>query len=279
LKKIKIVVVLLFMPGSTFEARAQGWEVSILGGWTAPTFEHELIFSPDIDFPDIPGGNIRQEGVFRLDARGSLAFGGSVSYFFNEHVGIEGRIDTIDFDIATSGPRFEADVDLVPPLPPATAVLELEDGAVNVERLFPLSVNLKARSGGSIRFVASGGLSYLPRVRFDAVQPVSLGISGPGISEIELARVVLKAGALADGGESRWGFNAGAGVEIDVSPNVSIVGDVRVHSFQSQTFVWQSSKNPSSELEKILLEELEKLPPIEVELLYFQATAGVAFRF
>ena len=264
--------------GTAVTASAQGWEVSILAGWTAPTFEEQFVFSPDIDLPDIPGGSIRQDGEFALKAKGSFAFGGSVSYFFNEHVAIEGRIDTIDFDIDTVGPRFEANVDLVPGLPLATAVLDVGLGTVNVERLFPLSLNLKARTGGTARFVASGGLSYLPRVRFDAFQPVSLSFVGFGLPAVELASVVLEAGAV-DSGESRWGFNFGAGVEIQVSPNVAIIGDVRVHSFQSQTFMWQRSEEPSSPIEEILIEELEKLPPIEVELIYFQATGGVAFRF
>lgn len=261
---------------STATAGAQGFEISILAGWTAPTFEHTVVFDPDIDLPDIPGGRITQRGVFELNARGSFAFGGSVAYFVNEHVAVEGRIDTVSFDIDTVGPQFRADVDLGLP---ATAVLDAGMGTINVERLYPLSLNLKARTGGAARFVASGGLSYLPRVRFDAFQPVSLGIGGFGIPPIELANVVLRAGALADSDDSRWGFNAGAGLELDVAPRVAIVADVRVHRFQPQTFVWQRSESPSSVLEEILIEELEQLPPIEIELVYFQATAGVAFRF
>lgn len=261
---------------SATAATAQGWEVSILGGWTAPTFEETLVFDPDIDLPNVPGGSIRQNGVFELKAKGSFALGGSVSYFFNEHVAIEGRIDTINFDIDTIGPQFQADVDLGFP---ATAVLDVGMGSINVERLYPLSVNLKARTGGSARFVASGGLSYLRQVRFNARQPVSLGIGGFGIPAFELASVVLEAGALANASDSRWGFNVGAGFEIDVSSTVAIVGDIRVHSFEPQSFVWQRSENPSSELEEILIEQLEMLPPIEIELIYFQVTGGVSFRF
>ena len=270
-----LAVAILFV--SAVSAGAQGWEVAIVGGWTAPTFEQTVVFDPDIDLPNIPGGSISQAGVFELKGKGSFAFGGSVSYFFNEHVAIEGRIDTIDFDIETLGPRFELDSDVVGI--PATAVLDVGMGSINVERLYPLSANLKARTGGGARFVASGGLSYLPQVRFDAFQPVSLSVGILGIPAVELASVVLQAGALADNREGRWGFNVGAGFEVDVSPNVAIVVDVRVHGFQSQTFVWQRSENPSSELEEILIEQLERLPPIEIELIYFQATGGVSFRF
>jgi hypothetical protein len=89
---------------------------------------------------------------------------------------------------------------------------------------------------------------------------------------------VLEAGAV-DSGESHWGFNGGAGVEIGVAPNVSIVGELRVHGFPSQAFVWTSSEDPASPIDESLLEQLLGLPPSQVELVYFQATGGVAFRF
>lgn len=275
-KTTALVVAAIFL-STAGTARAQGWEVSFLGGWTAPSIEEELVYDPDIDLPNVPGGNVQQEGVFRLNAKGSFAFGGSVAYFFNRHVAIEGRLDTIDFDIDTVGPRFEAAFQVIPGLG-AEAVLDFGMGTIEVERLLPLSLNLKAQSGGTARVFGSGGLSYLPRVRFDAFQPVSFGVGGFGIPTIELASVVLEAGAL-DSGEDRLGFNAGGGVEIDVSPSVAIVGDFRIHRFPSQTFVWRSAGGTFSPIEEILLEELEELPPIEVELIYFQATGGVAFRF
>ncbi len=268
-----VLLCAVIVSGSSTPTMAQGWEVSILGGWTAPTFKQEFVFDVDLDAP-----GARQEGQFTLTAEGSFAFGGAVAYFFNDNFGIEGRIDTINVNVDTMGPRIESDVDLGPGFPPATAVIEVGGGVLNVERLIPFSLNAKARTSGRTRFVASGGLSYLPRVRFDAVQPVSVSLESLGTS-VELARVVLTAGALADDPESRWGLNGGAGVEIDVSPSVSIVGDFRVHGFQSQTFVWRRSENPSSELEEILIDELEKLPPIEFQLIYFQVTGGIAFRF
>ena len=256
-----------------------GWEVSLLAGWTAPTFEESFVFSPDIDLPSIPGGAIRQEGEFVLTGRGSFAFGGSVAYFFNEHVAIEGRVDTVDFEVDVTAPRFAAEIELPPPLPPAAAVLDLGDGIVDIERLYPLSLNLKARTGGAVRFVGSGGLSYLPRVKFNAALPVGLGLAAPGLPPVELASLLLQAGAITDESNSKWGFNAGAGVEIQVAPSVAIVGDVRFHMFESQTFVWQTTGDATSPIEEILIAELQKLPPIEIELIYFQATGGVAFRF
>lgn len=261
--------------GLAAPASSQSVEISFLGGWTTPTLEQVVVFDPEIS---VPGGDIRQQGQFKLTATGGLAFGGSLSFYFNDNFGIEGRVDTVDFDLAIEGPRLTTDVDLGAAVPGAEAFVDITGGAVNVERLFPVSINAKGRSSGRARFVASGGLSYLPRVSFVAVQPVTLGLSGLGTS-IELARVVLQAGAIADASEARWGVNGGAGFEVDVLPSVALTGDFRVHRFQPQSFVWQRSDNPSSELEATLIDELEKLPPIEIELIYFQVTGGITIRF
>lgn len=261
---------ILVLVGSVSPAAAQ-WEVSLLAGWTAPTYEEQFVFSPDLSLPD--DGIIRQSGEFMLKGRGSFAFGGSLAYMVNEHIGIEGRVDTINFKIDTIGPQFAADAGI------ATAILDVGMGSVNVERLFPLSLNLKARTGGRTRFVASGGLSYLPQVRFEAVQPVSLGIGFPGLPSVPLASVALEAGAASGEGSSRWGLNAGAGVEVQVSPLVSIVGEARFHGFESQTFIWERAGAPTTELEELLLQALETLPPIDIQLIYFQVTGGIAFRF
>jgi opacity protein-like surface antigen len=232
--------------------------------------------------PRFPGIDIHQEGEFQLEARGGFAFGGAVTYYFADAIGIEARLDTVDFNIDTVAPSFVASVDLPPPLPPLGAELDLGRGAVEVERLFPVSVNLKARTTGRTRFVAAGGLSYLPRLRFLAQQTVGLGVSGiPGLGQLAVTTVELQAEALPDEeDEGRLGFNVGAGVEIDLGDNVALAGEVRFFRFQSQTFVWNRVSAPTSQLEEFLLEELERqLSPIELEPTFFQATGGIVVRF
>ena len=146
------------------------WEVSLLAGWTAPTFEEQFVFNPDIDLPDLPGGSIRQSGEFLLEGRGSFALGGSLAYMFSDHVGIEGRVDTINFKIDTLGPLFTSDMGA------ATAILDVGMGSINVDRLFPLSANFKARTGGRTCFVVSGGVSYIPGQAFADLEAVSVGL-------------------------------------------------------------------------------------------------------
>ena len=191
---------------------------------------------------------------------------------FGEHFGVEARIDAVGFDIATMGPVLTAETSL------GNASLDLGAGVVEVGRLFPLSLNVKARSGGRVRVFASGGLSYLPRVDFDAAQPVSLDLSVAGFPAFELASVTLGAGASTNPDGRRLGVNAGAGIEAGISSKVSFVSEVRVHAFDRQRFTWQRASAPVTELTALLLEELERLPAVEIDMIYFQVVAGVSFR-
>ncbi len=270
----------LWLAAST--ATAGSFEVSFFGGWTAPTYEQTFQWDPDINLPTFPGVDIRQQGTFGLKARGGFAFGGSATYYFNDHIGIEGRIDTVNFKIDTVLPNFTATIDLPAPLPPIGAELDLSEGAVEVDRLFPFSLNLKARTGGRTRFVASGGLSYLPRLRATGSQTVGLGVTGLGsFPQLDIATIELGVEAAPDeSDEGRLGFNVGAGIEIQLSENLALVGDVRVYRFKTLTLQWIRVSAPTTELEELLLEELEQeLEPIEFEPTWFQAMGGMVVRF
>ncbi len=261
---------------------AEGWELTLLAGWTAPTYQQTFQYRPDISLPTLPGIDIQQEGVFQLDGRGGLAFGGSLAYYFTDNIAIEGRVDTVDFKIDTLAPRFTATVDLPEPLPPLGAELDLGTGKVEVDRLYPLSVNLKARTSGGARFVASGGFSYLPRLRLTAGQSIGLGLTGLGdFGRLEIPTLEIQAEALPDEkDEGRFGFNAGAGVEIDLGESIAIVGEARFFRFQKVTFHWSGAGESVSPLEDLLLEQIEaELEPIELEPMYFQVTGGIVLRF
>ena len=255
-----------------------GWEIAFLGGWTAPTFEKTFTYQPDLGLPVFPGINIRQEGEFSMKARGSFAFGGSVAYYFTDFFGIEGRVDTVDFRIDTIAPSFIATAELPAPLPPVSTTVDLGQGEVNVERLYPFSANLKLRTPGAARFVVSGGLSYLPSLRLDASQELGLGVTALGFQLLEVASVGVTAVAAPD--ESRWGINGGAGLELDVSEKVAITIEGRVYRFKQHTFTWEGVQAPTTEIEELLLEQLEnELDPIELEPIYFQVTGGIVIRF
>jgi hypothetical protein len=259
---------------------AEGWELSLLAGWTAPTFEERAVFDTDIELPVVPGASFEQQGEFALTGRGSFAFGGALAYFFNDALGLEGRIDTVDFAVDTEGPRITGTASLPPPLPPLGATLDLSNGSVNVERLLPLSLNLKARTGGAVRFVASGGVSFLPRLRFTAVQEATLGVGG-ALGTFPVATVAVE----ADGGtevpaSERIGFNGGAGVEVRLGERLSFVAEGRVFRFPKQTFGWRAATVAGGRVEEQLLELLEnELGPLELDLAYFHVSGGLVVRF
>ena len=260
-------------------ARAQGFELSLFGGWTAPTYEQTFDYSPSFDLPNIPGFNLSQQGSFALNAKGALAFGAAIAYFPLEVVGVEVRVDTVDFDIENVAPTFIASLDLPAPLPPLSADLDLGIGSVDVERLFPISFNVKARSPGPVRIAASGGLSYLPRLRAVAIQEVGLGVTAIG-QALDVESVVLQASALPqEGDEGLFGFNGGLGFEIGTG-SVAFHAEGRVFWFQTVTLTWRRTTDPVSQIEETLLTELEQnLPPIEFEPVYFQVTGGITIRF
>jgi opacity protein-like surface antigen len=263
-------------------ASADSFELSFYAGWTAPTYEQSFEWDPDINLPTFPGIDIQQQGTFGLEARGGFTFAGSATYYFNDHIGIEGRLDVVDIKIDTVLPNFTTTIDLPAPLPPIGAELDLSEGAVEVDRLYPFSLNLKARTGGRARFVASGGLSYLPRLRATGFQTVSLGFTGLGnLPQLDIATVALGVEAAPDEtDEGRLGFNVGAGLEIQLSEHLALVGDVRVFRFETLTLQWTRLNVPTTELEELLLEELEQeLDPIEFEPTWFQVLGGFVVRF
>lgn len=260
---------------------ASGWELTLLGGWTAPTLEERVLLDVELDLPEVPGVSFEQEGEFALVGAGSFAFGGSVAYFFNDHVAVEARVDTVDFQVDTEGPRITGALPIPPPLPSLDATLDLSEGALNVERLYPLSASVKVRTGAPVGFVASAGVSFLPRLRFAARQVATIGVSGALIGNLPLARAAVEVEALSDVPTmERFGFNGGAGVEARLSDRLSFIGEARVFAFPTQTLSWRASSTPGSDLEELLLQELlAELEEVELELTYFQISGGLVLRF
>jgi hypothetical protein len=170
------------------------------------------------------------------------------------------------------------------PLPDLTSVLDLEGGSVNVDRIFPLSVNLKARTPGRVGFVVSGGFSYLPELAVVARQPLALGVTGiAGLlrAELEIPTVELRAEAAPEAeNQGRIGINLGAGLQVSLGERLALAADVRFFRYQKQTFRWRRTAEPASALEEILLEEVEaRLPAVDLEPTFYQATAAMVVRF
>lgn len=264
-------------------ATAGEWNVAFHFGSTFPTFSQSFTYDPGPIESPVPGVSIEQFGEFRLDASGGAVYAGSVTYYLASFVGVEGRIDAASIDVQVEEPRFTARVDLPRPLSDFTSALDLGAGTVDVEGLRPVSLNLKLRTPGVVRLSASGGLSILPDLRVSATQNVALGVTALDVlaAELEVPPVALRAAARPeDEDEGRFGLNGGVGIEVQVAPHVSLAGEGRYFHFQKRTLRWAPLTEAGSEIEEILLEEInEILEPIEFEPLFFQATLGVVVSF
>ncbi len=268
-------------------ASAADWEGSVWLGPAFPFYEQTFEYDPGPLSLGIPGTSLEQRGNFSLDARGGIVLGAAVAVNITPGFGLELRLDTADVRVKTQGARYALTARGLPaPLPSSfTRDVDLGTGDVDVERVRPLSLNLRFRSKGRVRVLGSAGGSWLPRFRLVAHQAVGLGLPGfngtvpiPDLAHVELAAEALP----GDRGEGRFGFNAGAGLQRDVGPRVSVTVEGRYFWFQRQTLYWgrAQSDTPLPPLEDALITQIEGgLEPAKFNPTFFQATAGVAVRF
>lgn len=261
------------------EARAD-WEAAIHAGPTFPFYEQSFSFDPG-PVPGAAGAVITQEGLYRLDGRGGLSFGAALAYHPLPAVGLELRVDTADIGVRTGGSSYRVRIS-VPPLGNVDSTVAFTEGEGDLERLRPFSLNLRLRSRGAFRVTASGGVSYLPAIRFAIRQPISAGLGGGG-PRLEVAEILVPAEALpAQEGDGRWGINGGVGIQQRLGPRVRLVADGRYFRFQRQTLFWGEPQGTGAltPVEDQLVGEItSRLDPVRFNPTFFQATAGVALSF
>ena len=276
MKTARAVAVIALTAGS---AAAADWEAS---AWVGPTFPlYEQSFTLDPRAITGPGGvTVDQEGVFRLDGKGGISFGGSLAVYPIPILGIEGRIDTADVDVTTGGVTYGVRAN-VPPFGNVRSEIAFTEGEGDLDRLLPLSLNLRLRTPGSLSAYASGGVSYLPGFHFVIHQPLELAIGDGPL--LPLGEVTLPAEASPEReGEGRWGWNVGGGLQVSVAPRVKLHGDVRYFHFQRQTLTWGDPEGTgaiSGLAEEIVDAVAGELEPARFNPTFFQATAGVALTF
>jgi len=250
-----------------------------------PTYRQSFSYDPGIPVA-IPSSivTVRQTGSFQLDAEGGIAFGAALAWQFAGPLGLEARIDTTDVDVRTSGARYRVEVDLPAPLSDLSTDLDLGTGVVDLERVRPISLNLRLRSPGRFGVTASAGVSYLPALRVTATQRIGLGVTSLGVllERLNVATLTLRAEAQPDEAhEGRWGGNLGVGARVGIGKRLGLVAEARGFLFQKQTLRWQPADDrPLTPLEQALLSEVEpRLAPLEFNPTFFQATIGLTVGF
>jgi hypothetical protein len=252
--------------------RAGQVELSAWVGPSLPFYSQSFHYQPPA-VPPLPGFGVEQMGEFRFDASGGVSFGGGVAWHpGGGALGVEARVDTGAIDVTQDGASFRVTVRPPAPLPPFSLDVATQ-GTITLDRLLPVSLNLRYRSGGRVGLVASAGVSYLPGFDFAVKQELGLGAIG-GAGGIELPTLPLEAGGHVEG---FLGGNAGLGIRVGLGASVSANLEGRAFFFGERELEWQVDRFPVS---PVIGEALrQQLGPIRFTPGFFQATAGLSVRF
>jgi hypothetical protein len=279
MKRVAAAVVALLLPSA---AGAGGLELVGYAGAVVSPYEQTIQLDPGGLI--LPGGGVVPPGqALQLEASGGNSFGGALTLYLADWIGLEVRLDAAKPDVQATGASYRVVVDLPAPVPDVTGDLELGSGPMELERVHPLSLNLKLRTPGRVALTLSGGLSYLPSLAVVGSQAVRLrAVQVPGVpAGTILAAVGLRAEAIPEEEDSRYGANVGLGLQLGLGEHVALVAEARGFVFQEHRLEWQrSTDGPLAPLEEALARELERrLAPVEFNPNFYQLTAGLSLSF
>jgi hypothetical protein len=251
-------------------------------GVTLPFYEQT--FPIDLRPPERPlqGIELRQERALSLNAKGGLVLAGGATLYVGGAFGIEARYDSADVDITAEPPLYS--IRLSSPFPTFSTTLEPAPTVVSISALTPISLNLKLRTPGPLRFFISGGVSYLPDFQLAVAQPLNLRLAGLGLpAGLDLGTLIAQAVSRPDDPteDSRFGANVGLGLQIKISDHAAIVGEARAFYFPKQVLNWRVTQAGGVvTLPSELLQSLEaQLEPVRFNPAYFHLLGGLAFTF
>jgi hypothetical protein len=262
--------------GAAAPAPAAELELAFYGGKVAPFYEQSIVANLGGGSP-VAGLTLEQVEPFELTATGGLTLAGGATLWLGAF-GIEGRYDSADVDIEATGPVYR--LTLRRPLPPASVVLSPSATLIDLQAVTPISLNLRLRTSGSVRFFLSGGLSYLPALNVDVRQ--ELGVEVPPLPEFSLGALNLRATARPedDGEGGRLGANLGAGLQFGLGGGFALVVDARAFAFKEQVLEWTVGPGSAGILPQEVLDAVaERLEPVRFTPAYFHLSGGLALRF
>jgi opacity protein-like surface antigen len=255
-------------------------EATVRAGQVFPFYKQTVHFDPGPFLRStFPGVIVDPVQDLRLEGRGGLALGGGLTWYAAGGVGLQARIDTADVSVTSIDAIVRVRLPLPPPLPTFSTDLTIPATA-DLQRLRPVSLNLAARTSGNVKVHVSGGVSYLPALRFSVRSEIQA--ADPLLAGLPLARLTVRAEAEPGGqGEGRLGFNAGAGFGWPLSGRLSLEVDARYFRFRRQTLAWTADPGVAlTPVEQQLMRQLlDTLGPVTFNPEFFQATGGLTVRF
>ena len=261
-------------------AGAAEFELTGYAGYTFPFYSQTFKYDPGPVTVPIPGVTVDQGGSFALEASGAPAFAGAATFYLTGGLGFEVRYDRADLTVDAKASSYTVRVGLPAPLDPVVADLALAQGTADLKAASPFSINLKLRTPGSVRFFLSGGASHLGDLEFTVQQTVGLGVTVFDVphNNFKVSTIGVKGTAVAG---SSWGGNIGLGLQIAIGEHAALVVEGRGFYFPKRKVEWEPVVDrPLSAIERALLARLqERLPAVEFEPWWVQATAGFAIRF
>jgi hypothetical protein len=272
-----LLVALAAAPSLAAELELTGY-----GGYTFPFYSQTFKYDPGPVTVPIPGVSVEQGGSFELKASGGPAFAGGIALYVTDGFGFEVRYDRADITVETQSSSYTVRMGLPAPLDPVVADLALTAGTVDLQAAAPLSLNLKLRTGGSVKLTASGGASRLGDLQLTAEQTIGLGVVLFDLvqNNVQVGTIGIQATAAAEAGSS-WGGNLGLGLQIPIGERAALVLEARGFYFPKRTVEWEPVLDrPLTDIEEDLLQRVqENLPAVEFSPWWVQATVGFAIRF
>ena len=282
---MRAVILGLVLAAAADVAGAEGWELTASAGKVFPFYDQTFEYDPGALASPIPGATLEQRGVFMLDARGGLALNLALARGLGRHVALEARLDTADVSVNTIGARYHLRANLPAPLPPLSTDVDLGTGTVDLERLRPLSLDLRLQGGRRARVAVSAGVSWLPAFRLLVNQAIGIGLPSLRGSRLALdvAQVALTAEALpSERGQGRLGGNAALSIGVPLGRRATLVLDGRYFRFQAQTLQWgraQTSGVLPAVQESLVRQVESRLQPVVFNPTFFHTSLGLAIGF
>ena len=260
---------LLFLGRS---AGAQGVELAVFTGPAFATYKQTLAYSSGS--PQVQLARLNVQDNPSLEAKGGLSMGGAVTLFVTNGFGFEARIDSVDVDLQSFGGKYT--LELGPPGSPVSTIpVTLGAGQTDLERVRPLSLNLRLQSQGRVGVGLSFGVSYMSKV--DAAANPTITI--PNLSTS--FPVVLTATPTNPEETRHIGANGGVTLQVRIGKGFAVVAEGRGFAFRKSELRWQANASGTlnATQQALVNNIIAQLERPEFTPGFWSARAGVAFRF